>query len=122
MDAGNIDWGNKWIWIGLAITLALIVGGGILLSSGNGNTAPSPPATGGNEVDPPIDSAVTPPVDSTPEQVLKKYPCETRKVCKGREGYANWIKTGNQEKCNATAFQQGICATDCLGTCLAWQY
>lgn len=108
---------NKWIWIVGGLILAVIVVVGLTSASGSdgsgGGSQPpyTPPYT------PPV-PPVTPPSD--PKQVLKTYTCETRKVCQGRGGYANWVKTGTQKKCNASNLSQFACVADCQGTCYAW--
>lgn len=57
----------------------------------------------------------------TPQQTLHQYTCETRKVCQGRGGFANWVKTGTQKKCNASNLSQLACINDCKGTCFTWE-
>ena len=109
---------SKWVWIVGGIILLIIVFVGLTSASGsdggNGGGTPGP----GNPPYTPPGPPVVPPTD--PKQVLKTYTCETRKVCQGRGGYANWVKTGTQKKCNASNVSQALCIADCLGTCYAW--
>lgn len=110
---------NKWVYIIGGFFLLIIIIVGFSLTGNATNTTPPSgnqgggSGTGGGNPPPP-----PPPTD--PKQVLKTYTCETRKVCQGRGGYANWVKTGTQKKCNASNVSQALCIADCLGTCYAW--
>ena len=101
---------------GSVLLLLIIIGAVVFTSMGDSGDAPNtynpppPPDTTGN-------TGNTGPV----EPVLKTYKCETRKVCEGRTGYANWVKTGSQKKCIVTNISQLACLSDCLGTCSAWE-
>ena len=108
---------SKWVWIVGGIILLIIVVVGLTSASGSDG---APGETSGPYTPPytPPGPPVVPPTD--PKQVLKTYTCETRKVCQGRGGYANWVKTGTQKKCNASNVSQALCIADCLGTCYAW--
>lgn len=78
-------------------------------------------ASGDDAVDSEVsDTPITTP-PTNPQATLKTYKCETKKVCQGREGYANWVKTGTQKKCIASNVSQGLCIADCKGTCSTWE-
>lgn len=109
---------NKWIWITAGIMLLLIIGVGVALVMANGGGNDNPPS---NPPGLPNNNAPNQNNPPTPGQVVKKYTCETKKVCQGREGYANWVKTGTQRKCKASNISQGFCISDCLGTCYTWE-
>ena len=110
---------SKWVWIVGGIILLIIVVVGLTSASGSdGGNGGGTPGPGYNPPYTPPGPPVVPPTD--PKQVLKTYTCETRKVCQGRGGYANWVKTGTQKKCNASNASQLLCWADCQGTCYAW--
>lgn len=98
---------SKVFWFSLAGLALLVVF--FVFASGDEAESENPSST------PP---STTPP---TNQQTLKTYKCETKKVCQGREGYANWVKTGTQKKCIASNVSQGLCIADCKGTCSTWE-
>lgn len=105
---------NRAIWIVLIVIIILFIILGYFALRKEPTTTTPPTSNGGTT------TPVTP-SNPTPEQTLNKFYCETRKVCQGRAGYANWVKTGTQKKCNASNTSQLLCINDCLGTCYAWQ-
>lgn len=128
MEQGKNIFKNKWFWISLIGGLIII--GGIayaLVNKGDEDVPETPPAQ------PPTTPPTTPPSPPAPPtpptppappsggQILKTYTCETKKVCQGREGYTNWVKTGNQKKCNCSNVCQGLCLSDCNGTCYTFE-
>lgn len=107
---------EKQIMWGAIIVLGLLLVGSLFAKANTTNastdTPPITPITPVTPVEP-----VIPTIPVNPDQTVKTFTCETKKVCQLRKGYANWIKTGNQKTCNTNNFLQNLCVNDCLGTC-----
>lgn len=111
---------RNWIWIVAVLVVAILI---VILvaktkSSGGGTTGSSIAGSSGSQNQGGGGSSGS---GGGTHQVLKTYTCETKKVCQGRGGYANWVKTGTQKKCNASNLSQALCITDCKGTCYTWE-
>lgn len=113
---------ERSIWIIIIIIGLLVLVGGYFLIGGFKKPSTTTPPVGPPYVPADVPNNQSPTSPSTaPSQTITKYPCETRKVCQAREGYANWVKTGTQKKCTASNVSQGLCIADCLGTCYTWE-